>query len=237
MAGGARLARRVRRQREEERTGKFAIGHPAQIRTAIFIRVDCISRFARVLFAPMSSSVPEPTLTAFAGFERIAAGPRAEVLARLRGRADAAAAFVFDDGTGERLDLDLRPDGSAPAAESAGGDEQATRGVGRPKLGVVAREVTLLPRHWDWLSRQPGGASVALRRLVDEARRVHADRDAQRASREAAYRVMGEMAGNLPGFEEAARALFAGDGNAFADRMAAWPVDVRTYALRLARAD
>ena len=184
----------------------------------------------------MSSSVPEPTLTAFAGFERIAAGPRAQVLAELRGRTDAAPAFVFDDSTGERLDLDLRPAIGASAAASASTDEQATRGVGRPKLGVVAREVTLLPRHWDWLSRQPGGASVALRRLVDEARRVHADRDAQRASREAAYRFMSEIAGNLPGFEEAARALFAGERTRFEALVEAWPEDLRAYLGQLASA-
>ncbi|VTU27864.1 hypothetical protein H6CHR_02880 [Variovorax sp. PBL-H6] len=181
------------------------------------------------------SSVPDPTLTAFAGFERIAAGPSAEVVAQLRARADAQTVFVFDDSTGQRLDLDLREDVSA-VAEGSASDEQTTRGVGRPKLGVVAREVTLLPRHWDWLSRQPGGASVALRRLIDESRRVHADRDAQRASREAAYRFMSAMGGDLPGFEEAARALFASDGKRFAELVAAWPEDVRAYLQRLAAA-
>ncbi|VTU32767.1 hypothetical protein H4CHR_03078 [Variovorax sp. PBS-H4] len=178
------------------------------------------------------SSVPDPSLTAFAGFERIAAGPSAEVIARLRARTDAQPVFVFDDSTGERIDLDLR-EGMSPAPEGVA-DEQATRGVGRPKLGVVAREVTLLPRHWDWLSRQPGGASVALRRLIDEARRVHADRDAQRASREAAYRFMSAIAGDLPGFEEAARALFAGEGTRFAQLVSAWPEDVRGYLQQLA---
>jgi hypothetical protein len=177
----------------------------------------------------------EPTLTAFAGVERIAAGPRAEVVARLRARADVQPVFVFDDSTGERLDLDLR-EGAPAGPESPAADEHASRGVGRPKLGVVAREVTLLPRHWDWLSRQPGGASVALRRLIDEARRVHADRNAQRASREAAYRFMSAIAGDLPGFEEAARALFAGEGTRFEELVSAWPADMRAYLQRLAAA-
>ncbi|KWT73909.1 MULTISPECIES: DUF2239 family protein [unclassified Variovorax] len=181
------------------------------------------------------SSVPDPTLTAFAGFERVAGGSRAEVIARLRLHAETEPVFVFDDATGERLDLDLREDTSA-ASEGPAAEEQATRGVGRPKLGVVAREVTLLPRHWDWLSRQPGGASVALRRLIDEARRVNANRDAQRASREAAYRFMSAIGGDLPGFEEAARALFAGEGTRFTELVAAWPGDVRTYLQRLAAA-
>jgi hypothetical protein len=181
------------------------------------------------------SSVPDPTLTAFVGFERIATGPRAALVAQLRARTDAQPVVVFDDATGERLDLDLREDVST-ASEGPAADEQAARGVGRPKLGVVAREVTLLPRHWDWLSRQPGGAAAALRRLIDEARRVHADRDAQRASREAAYRFMSAIAGDLPGFEEAARALFAGEGTRFAEFVSAWPEDVRAYLQRLAAA-
>ncbi|MFT4268468.1 MAG: DUF2239 family protein, partial [Xenophilus sp.] len=106
--------------------------------------------------------------------------------------------------------------------------------VGRPRLGVVAREVTLLPRHWDWLSRQPGGASVALRRLIDEARHSYAERDALRAAREAAYRFMTVMAGDLPGFEEAARALFAGERERFLARIEGWPGDVAAYAQKLA---
>jgi hypothetical protein len=183
----------------------------------------------------MSSPVPESTLTAFAGSRRIVAGTHAEVIARLRARADAEPVLVFDDSTGERLDLDLR-EGTPLAPESAAADEQTTRGVGRPKLGVVAREVTLLPRHWDWLSRQPGGASVALRRLIDEARHVHADRDAQRASREAAYRFMSAIAGDLAGFEEAARALFADERTRFDQLIQPWPEDVRSYLQRLATA-
>jgi hypothetical protein len=164
-----------------------------------------------------SSSLPgaSGTLTAFAGFERLARGGRQEVFAQLRQYTGSAPLLIFDDTSGALVDLDLReptPDASASEPEPA--PESAPRSVGRPKLGVVAREVTLLPRHWDWLSRQPGGASVALRRLVEEARRIHQGRDAVRESREAAYRFMTAMAGSLEGFEEAARALFAGDAAA-----------------------
>ncbi|MDM0073504.1 DUF2239 family protein [Variovorax sp. J2P1-59] len=187
----------------------------------------------------MPSSTPESTLTAFAGFRRVASGPRSQVIAQLRkqgGGSDEVQTFVFDDSTGERLDLDLRDDASAPATEVVPPDEQATRSVGRPKLGVVAREVTLLPRHWEWLGRQPGGASVALRRLVDEARHVHADRDAQRAAREATYRFMTVIAGDLPGFEEATRALFAGEHARFDALIESWPEDLRAHLNRLAAA-
>ena len=123
------------------------------------------------------------------------------------------------------------------SARSRAGDaepEAIPRGPGRPRLGVVPREVTLLPRHWQWLSGQPGGASVALRRLVDEARRASVGADRVRRSQEVAYRFMSALTGNLPGFEEAIRALFAGDGVAFEARVADWPEDVRTYARMLA---
>ncbi|HMT15841.1 MAG TPA: DUF2239 family protein, partial [Ottowia sp.] len=107
--------------------------------------------------------------------------------------------------------------------------------AGRPRLGVVAREVTLLPRHWDWLAAQPGGASAALRRLVEDARKVHAERDRERAAKERSYRFMSAIAGHLPGFEEASRALFADSAAAFDSRVADWPADVRAYLRWLAR--
>jgi hypothetical protein len=190
------------------------------------------------------SSTPR-TLTAFAGFQRIAAGPRRELLAQLRATHQPSDILfrVFNDANGERLDLDLRPDAVDAPDETLAGDlpppEPAApqpRAVGRPRLGVVAREVTLLPRHWEWLSRQSGGASVALRKLVEEASKANETRDAIRASREAAYRFMAEIAGDLPGFEEATRALFAGDRLRFDTLVGPWPGDVRTYLAALAAA-
>jgi len=182
--------------------------------------------------SPDSASDPSASiLTVFAGFQRIAHGPRPEVVAQLRGRADDTPYLVFDDRTGMQIDLDLREQPAAPKTPG-----EAPRGVGRPKLGVVAREVTLLPRQWEWLARQPGGASVALRRLVDEARRVNAGRDAARAAREATYGVMTAIAGNLPGFEEATRALFAGDRARFEELIASWPHDLRAHLNELSGA-
>jgi len=173
-------------------------------------------------------------LIAFAGSSRLDEGPEDELIARLRANPPGPETLlrIFDDATGERLELDLRPEGAGTAVPAPAAP--APRTVGRPRLGVVAREVTLLPRHWDWLNRQPGGASVALRRLVDEARQVHRERDAQRAAREAAYRVMTEMAGDLPGFEEATRSLFAGEGARFDTLIDSWPEDIRTFLRRLA---
>jgi hypothetical protein len=171
--------------------------------------------------------------TVFDGFRRIASGTPVEVTELLR-HLPQGSALVFDDLTGQQLDLDLR--GSASELSSNGAAAES-RGRGRPRLGVVAREVTLLPRHWDWLNSQPGGASVALRKLVDEARRTGGDRDRIRAAQEATYRFISAIAGNLPKFEEAARALFAHDRRRFADLIADWPEDIRDYAIKLAFAD
>jgi hypothetical protein len=174
--------------------------------------------------------------TAFLGLHRIAAGTANELLELLKNKPQGEV-IVFDDSTGSQTDLDFRD----KPPEIANGQDTVPpiepRGRGRPRLGVIAKEVTLLPRHWDWLNLQAGGASVVLRRLVDEARKTSGDRDRLRAAQEAAYRFMSAIAGNLPGFEEATRALFAYDRRSFTRHIANWPEDVRDYAVRLAFAD
>jgi hypothetical protein len=188
----------------------------------------------------LSSPEHSPRLVAFAGFRQVAAGDRAQVVSALRklSSTEETLVRVFNDATGERIDLDLRPEADAAATPAAQmpptSDASAARPVGRPKLGVVAREVTLLPRHWEWLGRQPGGASVTLRRLVDESRKASEGRVSVRASRENAYRFMSEMAGDFAGFEEASRALFAGDRPKFESLAAPWPEDVRLQLAKLA---
>jgi hypothetical protein len=176
------------------------------------------------------------TYTAFHGETKLISGTAEELAALLKGRPQGEV-LVFDDSTGGQIDLDLRKGPQRTAEEQTESPAAERRGRGRPRLGVVAKEVTLLPRHWDWLNLQPGGASVALRKLVDEARRTSGDRDRVRAAQEAAYRFMSAIAGNLPGFEEAARALFAYDRRRFTQLIAPWPEDVRDYAIRLAFAD
>ena len=186
---------------------------------------------------------------AFEGDRCIASGNLRDVARaakeRLARRKDASI-LVFD-GKGGPIDIDFRgsiDDVLARLPEISGapaGAEDATaptpRGPGRPKLGVVAREVTLLPRHWEWLGAQPGGASVALRKLVEDARRARGDRDRSRAARDAAYQFMSAMAGNRPGFEEASRALFADDRRRFVELIAGWPEDIRDHLVRLAFSD
>ncbi|MGZ3275708.1 MAG: DUF2239 family protein [Caulobacteraceae bacterium] len=173
-------------------------------------------------------------VVAFAGGTRIAAGTLAEAaLAAKRAleRDGFAKVLVFDAATGEVRDLDLRGSDADIAARYAPEHPPLSR-RGRPKLGVVAREVTLLPRHWEWLAGQPGGASVALRKLVETARKGEDDAVRKRVRVEAAYRFMSAMAGDLPGFEDASRALFAHDQARLADCTRAWPADIREQALR-----
>ena len=186
--------------------------------------------------------------TAFLGHRRLAGGAPADVAVAARRamieRPDLPV-LVFDDANGTVIDLDLRGGDIdvqaryASPPESASGEDlpgqtASTRGRGRPRLGVTSREITLLPRHWDWLATQPGGVSAALRRLVDEARRSNHAVNATRTAHEAAYRFMAAIAGDLPGFEEAARALFAGDQHGFARHVAAWPPDLRIHVQSLA---
>jgi len=184
---------------------------------------------------------PEPSWTAFEGTTRIASGALADVVTAAKAAIDAGSiepVMVLDDRDAQRVEIDFQGDIDfilarlpQPAPKT---DPDAPRGRGRPRLGVVAREVTLLPRHWDWLNRQPGGASVALRKLVEEARHTHQARDRIRQSQEAAYRFMSIMAGDRPFFEEATRALFAGNHVRFDAMTGGWPVDVRDHAQRLA---
>lgn len=194
-------------------------------------------------------AIPETRCTAFAGPRRIAAGELRHVALKAQQALQAGEhpVLIFDDRSSHLVEVDLRGSSAdllkrlaeAPArlsedATQACEGETTRKGPGRPKLGVVAREVTLLPRHWQWLAAQPGGASVALRRLVEDARRSHAAHDRHRAAQESAYRFMAAMAGGETGFEDAARALFAGDAAGFEERIAAWPEDVRDHAALLA---
>jgi hypothetical protein len=196
--------------------------------------------------------------TAFEGPNRIAQGALVDVALAAKAIIDhnpAAAVLTFDDVTGGIVDLDLRGTtaeivsrlterskvlyrGDRSERRSEPGNETSPsmrgRGRGRPKLGVIGRDVSLLPRHWEWLSAQSGGASAALRLLVDEARRGDGGQSRAPAAREAAYRFMSALAGDFTGFEEATRALFADDHSRFTEHTATWPPDIRSYAEKLA---
>lgn len=173
-------------------------------------------------------------VTAFAGMRRIASGPLPDVVRAAKPIADRARKpiLIFDDTTSQPVEVDFR--GSLDEAVARVTPQESQAGPGRPKLGVVGREVTLLPRHWEWLNIQPGGASVALRKLVEEARKTSEETDRARLSRDAAYRFLSAIAGNLPGFEEATRALFAANRAKFKREMAEWPEDIREHAFKVA---
>lgn len=188
------------------------------------------------------------TCIAFGGERCLCRGRLAEVVVAAKAELDVrpdARVLVLDDATSEQVEIDFRGDtrevierlAAAMLAEDAGkraASAGGRRAPGRPKLGVVAREVTLLPRHWEWLATQPGGASVTLRKLVEEARRSGAGEDVRRRAQEAAFRFMNSVAGNERGFEDAVRALYADDSAGFDERTASWPPDVCEHARRLA---
>ncbi|ANJ95766.1 hypothetical protein HL670_02416 [Serratia plymuthica] len=196
--------------------------------------------------------------TAFGDQHLLFSGPLVEVALAVKNELEKGSLrtfLVFDDMTGSVIDLDLRGSDadvverlSCPpqqftgryatrrdkSAETVEDDSAESKGRGRPKLGVVAREVTLLPSQWDWLTTRPGSASAILRRLVDEAMHSEGAREQKRAAHEAAYQFMQAIAGDLPGYEEGIRALFADNRTKLEQCIAAWPVDIKTHALRLA---
>jgi hypothetical protein len=173
--------------------------------------------------------------TLFSGACRLACGDLQTIAVAARealteGLTEGANLFVFSDHTGRLADLDLRGSSADVAARYADtGNVPPKAARGRPKLGVVAREVTLLPRHWEWLGSQPGGASAALRRLVDQARRENAGPDRRREAREAAHRVMTALAGDLANYEDALRAFYAGEKDRFYELLRSWPAGIGDY--------
>ncbi len=185
--------------------------------------------------------------TAFDDTRCVSSGSLVEVIKKVKkimDQGEPKSILIFDDCSSELIEVDFRGTikdilqrleaQTNPALPNEEKDKQL--GPGRPKLGVVSREVSLLPRHWDWLNAQPGGASVALRKLVEEARRVHRGRDKVRRAQEVSYRFMSAMAGNMPGFEEATRALFAGKSDRFDLLIDSWPTDIRDHVHKISAA-
>jgi hypothetical protein len=179
------------------------------------------------------------SVIAFADSKKIASGALKEVALKVKKflqEEPKTTILIFDEHTSRQVEVDLRgtPEAIARRLELAEEpSEEDHKGPGRPKLGVVSREVTLLPHHWDWLSHQPGGASVTLRKLVEEAKKKNFAKDQIRQAQEAAYQFMNVMAGNLPSFEEALRALYAKDRESFSKWIKGWPKDIREHVIKL----
>lgn len=176
------------------------------------------------------------TYTAFHGHRRLVSGERRPLLTQLKMQLDeldpALPLLIFEDRSGRQVDFNLR--GSLEEVLDREAPLPPRAGPGRPRLGIVSREVSLLPRHWAWLEEQPGGASAALRRLIDEARKQHPEQERVRQAQAAADRFMSVMAGDLPGFEEASRALYARDLARFDQHSRTWPAEIRAHVLTLA---
>lgn len=176
--------------------------------------------------------------TAFVGKRLVASGSLEELLPKLKATFDhnrSTLFLIFDDETGAQVDFDLRGTLAEVLARTCRNPPQT--GPGRPRLGVISREITLLPRHWEWLGQQPNGASATIRRLIDEARKREPAELRRQQALQATERFLFAMAGNLPGYEEASRALFRGESLRFAELVSSWPKDVRNYALRLSQGD
>jgi uncharacterized protein len=184
------------------------------------------------------------TYTVFAGERLIISGGLETMLLRTKEYLDHGGAdpvLIFDNQTGKQVDFDFRgsPEemlsrlATHPLFAKSEEENKPRTGPGRPKLGVVCREVSLLPRHWEWLEQQPNGISAALRRLVEEARKREPGKQRARLARDAASRFMSAMAGNLPGFEEALRALYARDQDRLMELVRDWPPDIRKHTERL----
>ncbi|WP_312078639.1 DUF2239 family protein [Leclercia sp.] len=176
------------------------------------------------------------TLTAFWRQRQIAHGTLSELLQQIQSaNIQRESVFIFNDRSGKRLDIPLNGDiADILAVYPELAETRAVKARGRPKLGVLPKEVTLLPRHWEWLATQPGGASATLRRLIDRARKPGKAADNKRQRHDRAYHFMYEIAGDLPDYEASLRALFADDEAAFTASIESWPQDIRQYALRLA---
>ena len=170
----------------------------------------------------------EPTYTAFAEHRLVATGSREDVLRATKKHLDrnGAAVLIFEDSSGRQVDFDFR--GSVDEVLARVRDA-VKPGPGRPKLGVTSREISLLPRHWDWLENQPNGASAAIRRLVDDARRNETGIERGRHVRNAISKFLWSLAGDFPNFEEVARALHAREDSRLDGLMSAWPKDVRQH--------
>jgi hypothetical protein len=191
----------------------------------------------------MSTSQSEECI-AFQNARCVARGPLKDVALEIKRTLDDLAigsVLIFDSQTSRPVEVDLRGTSreilsriEAGQADGESGHAVRKKGRGRPRLGVVSREVTLLPRHWAWLNEQNGGASVTLRKLVEQARRERSGQQRIRKAQDAAYAFMAAMAGNEPGFEEATRALYRGDPQLFEKQVANWPEDVRMHAQKLA---
>jgi hypothetical protein len=181
------------------------------------------------------------TYTAFDGVEQVCQGPLFEVVARVKkrlGKAENSAILIFSDVTGKTMDINFQgseKDVLGRLEMFVPKEQEAVVGPGRPKLGVVSREISLMPRHWEWLATQPGGASATLRSLIEDAKKRSSEKVSGKQLQECAYRFMSVMAGDREGFEEALRALYRLDRKSFLTHIRSWPRDIKNHVMEMTR--
>lgn len=174
--------------------------------------------------------------TAFVGTKKLTEGPLSMIPVTIKQKLhddELHDVLIFSDMTGQHVDLDLRGGvlDVQHRARMHAYNTYVAKSRGRPKLGVVSREISLLPRHWEWLETQSGGASATLRKLVEKASKM--DSESERQARDRTYQFLRVIAGDMPGYEEALRSLFRGDLELFSEQMKGWPEDVQTHARKL----
>jgi hypothetical protein len=182
------------------------------------------------------------TYTAFEGTHRLFHGSLEEVVLKIKkrlGKSENSSVLIFSDSTGKTMDFNFQgseKDVLKRLEVYVSKDEtREASGPGRPKLGVISREVSLLPRHWEWLATQPGGASATIRKLIEEARKKSSGTVSAKQVQERVYRLMSVIAGDMAGYEEALRALYKGDKKLFSHHIKEWPRDVRDYLAEMAK--
>ncbi|MBL7689782.1 MAG: DUF2239 family protein [Bdellovibrionaceae bacterium] len=183
----------------------------------------------------------ENTYTAFEGSKLLVRGPLDKVVLKSKHRLEKspeASILIFSDSTGRTIDFNFHgsEDDVLKRLEIyvSGEEAKSANGPGRPKLGVVSREVSLLPRHWEWLANQTGGASATLRKLIESEQKKSAGGLSLKQAQERVYKFMSVLAGDLEGYEEALRALYRKDVDSFQTHIKSWPRDVKTHTLTLA---
>ncbi len=174
------------------------------------------------------------TYTAFSGTDLLVRGSLSEVLSRTKSLVDeepSRPVLIFEDGSGRQVDFDFT--GTVKEVVDRARPKLPANGPGRPRLGVVSREISLLPRHWEWLESRPEGCSGALRRLVEEAQKRDPEAEHRAQARDAAHKFLWAIAGNYLHFEEVTRALYAGDHECMFSLMVDWPPDIRQHTRAL----
>ncbi|MCC2615272.1 DUF2239 family protein [Aestuariibacter halophilus] len=156
----------------------------------------------------------------------IARGDIIHVIRAIKARNQFIEPYLYEVNTCQRIDIDWYGSADEVIAKLPNTLAPTPAKRGRPKLGVTSKEVTLLPRHWQWLSKQRGGASTTLRRLVDQAINNMSAKEQLHMLQSQLYNLMTVMADEA-GFEEASRALYRADNEAFQRAIQTWPDEIK----------